>query len=94
MITTRFQNLIAGGLLAVSAALGAPSAAAEPDNPGDPGNPTGPDVPMAPNDVSCIAQPGIGACAGGPYGLHGGMPVVPGMPSMPGMDNTGGIRTP
>ena len=53
--------------------------------------PCAPGAPVSPVDLRCIAQPGNGVCAGGPYGLHGGMPVMPGMPGMPGMDNTGGM---
>ena len=65
-----------------------------PDNPMNMGGMMGPDnpmnmggIPMSPDDPSCIAQPGNGICAGGPYGLpnssdgFGGIPMSPNDPS-------------
>lgn len=49
----------------------------DPTNPFDVGN-----IPQAPNDIGCIAQPGMGVCEGGPYDpLPQGGLTIPGMPS-------------
>ncbi len=95
MNTTRIQYLLAGGVLAASAILSAPTALAQPDNPAncvtDPANaacltmpgvsPTSPGAPVSPNDLRCIAQPGNGVCAGGPYAMPGTPPgTIPGAP--------------
>jgi len=91
MNATHFRYLIAGGVLAASAILGAPTALAQPDNPvncvTDPTNsaclaipgltPNSPGQPVSPNDLRCIAQPGNGVCAGGPYALTGTIPGAP-----------------
>ena len=95
MNTIHLRQLIAGGVLAASAILGAPGALAQPDNPvncvTDPANtaclgmpgltPNSPGAPVAPNDLRCIAQPGNGVCAGGPYAMPGMQPgTIPGAP--------------
>lgn len=99
MMTNRIRRLVAGGVLAASAVIGAATALAQPDNPADPGpiTPGSPGAPQGPNDLRCIAQPTNGACAGGPYAFPPGSPpgTIPGSPpgaipdafpgTMPGM---------
>lgn len=54
-----------------------PASPLAPDNPFDVGN-----IPQAPNDIGCIAQPGMGVCQGGPYDpLPPDGAAIPGMPS-------------
>ena len=105
------QRLVVGGILAVSVALGAPAVAADPgagDDMGDPANPLSPldDVPMAPNDPGCIAEPGMGVCAGGPYDpFPGTTDPLPGttdplpwddraIPGMPGSQQSNSVEMP
>lgn len=87
------RHLIAvAGALTASAVLSAPAAPAQPVNCfTDPTNsacltmpgvtPTSPGAPLSPNDIRCIAQPGNGVCAGGPYAPPDSMPgTIPGAP--------------
>jgi len=98
MNATPLRHLIAvAGILTASALLSAPTALAEPVNcftdganaacltmPGV--TPTSPGVPMSMDDLRCIAQPGNGVCAGGPYAIPGVTPgteppgTIPGAP--------------
>lgn len=79
MNTTRLRHLIAGGVLAASAILGAPTALAQPVNPDNPGDVANPDVPTNANDARCIAMPWVLACGGTKYGgVPGAFDNVPG----------------
>ena len=46
--------------------------------------PCAPGAPVSPVDLRCIAQPGNGVCAGGPYAPLSGAPGMPGMPALTG----------
>jgi hypothetical protein len=92
MNTVRLRHLIAvAGFLTASAVLHAPTALGQPvDCFTDPTNsacltmpgvtPTSPGAPLSPNDPRCIAQPGNGVCAGGPYAPDSMPGTIPGAP--------------
>lgn len=104
MDTIRIRHLIAGGVLATLAALGAPALLAQPPprQPPDPGNPG-----LNANDARCLAEPFVIQCQGGKFGQVPGAfdgqpapvasaPGIPtpgtfGDPSMPGLGGLGGI---